>query len=163
MLDRELAADRGQVSKGIGTNVTTTGGAGTTASVGPRGQVVFNFNASKRLNHKGRAGFRPFEAWVKYDKVLRLKVTVAGGRKGTVTAKLRTATGHATSHGQIIKPQRKVIKKVEIAPAVRRGDELIIPSKAGFTCNATTLHLHQKTAEQGVTVVADWWFRRIGR
>lgn len=151
------------VSKGVGSRVASQGGDGALIRISANGQTRFDFTRSKRIDHKGTLGFRPLRAWVKYDKVLWMKVAVAGGRRGTITARPRTATGTATSHGLIIRPSRKVIPKRSIVPEVRRGGELVIPAKAGFTCSATGLHLHQRAAKQGVVTDSNWWFRRVGR
>jgi hypothetical protein len=143
------------------THIVLSGGAGAVTKITSAGAVTFTFTGSKNLIESGSALPGKIAGWAKYDKVLTFKAAVPGGAKGTISAKHGTAAGNATLTVVTTQPAHiPTYGPKALAPLLNSGQASVIPVNMAFTCTKTALHLHGSLSLQGVTAVADWWYRR---
>lgn len=143
------------------THIVLSGGAGAVTKITSAGAVTFTFTGSKNLTESGSTSLGKIAGWAKYDKVLTFKATVPGGAKGTISAKHGTAAGNATLTVVTTQPAHiPTYGPKALAPLLNSGQASVIPVNMAFTCTKTALHLHGNISLQGVTAVADWWYRR---
>jgi hypothetical protein len=143
------------------THIVLSGGAGAVTKITSAGAVTFTFTGSKKLTESGSTLLGKIAGWAKYDKVLTFKAAVPGGAKGTISAKHGTAAGNATLTVVTTQPAHiPTYGPKALAPLLNSGTASAIPVNMAFTCTKTALHLHGNISLQGVTAVADWWYRR---
>jgi len=145
------------VPKGL--HVTASGGAGAKVKLAKNGTASYDFNGSKGITGKGKAGPIPTSVTVKLAKKLTVPGKLAGSKGGKFTGTVSKAKGDAVANVKVSTPPLTI--KIALAGAAKKGGDFgVVPRKATYTCKGKALTLHQKVTAKGITTVSDWKLKR---